>query len=525
MPMHPDFQKIWKQFMRRYCGGHTVCDKGKQVYYAWLNKLGLDDEQPYGRQAFRERFSWMQPHFDLIKQDNQAKYYKVEALFPLVSMNQNIYTEDELLRGTRTLRGKRVNINHTVVEPADVSIERAEYEDDCAEVLLRVGRTARYRRRPIVEMIDSGEICHVSIEADCLGGAPAQDVDGEVGYACVGLEFTGLALLTKYVLPGVPLTRILPVERIVAEAVTLSKGERNMTEKQKPDRATARKPKTEDCDHAEQIADLKQQLTTLQRGNRDLQETVDALEGQLQAKDRQLKAKATRLSHLDEKEDAVAKLELEVSDLKRTNRAKAEELRALHAAVDVKDRELAAKKQSATETEDAIATLRLEVSDLKRTAREREEQLKTLHAGLAGKEEELAAKDDRIARVEHELTQAQKQVDDAAARLSELRDLHKDTVDKTSDLAAEKVKLEKRIELIEAEKEQLAAAAETLRSKFEDTSNKRFDLAQRNIQLTQTLTARNDEIVALKEENDQLRAQLRKAKRMGRKIGKVKVAV
>jgi predicted nucleic acid-binding Zn-ribbon protein len=479
--MHPDFQKIYRQFMHRYCSGQTVCDKGKNVYYGWLNKLGLDDTKPYGAQAFQEafgeRFSWIAPHFTLIKQDTEAKYYRVEALFPLVSMNQNIYTEDELLRGTRTLRGKRVNINHTWVEPEDVSIERAEYEDACAEVLLRVGLKARFKGKWIVEMIDSEEICHVSIESDCLGGAPLQQFDGEVGYGCVGLEFTGLALLTKDVLPGVPLTRILPVERLVTEAIQLNEGERNMTEKQKPDPAKAAKPTTAtSCDHEEAIANLKLELAELKREKRDVEETVKALEGKIRAKDRELAAKATRIAGFEDQEETVSKL-------------------------------------------------RLEVSELKRASREKEEQLKTLKGTIAAKEEELGAKDERIASVEHELSQGAKKVDDAEARLNELRDLHKDTVEKNSDLTADKVKLEKRLELLETEKEELDAAAETLRAKLEENSNKRFDLAQRNIQLTQTLTARNDEIVGLKEENDQLREQLQKAKRMGRKIGKVKVTV
>jgi chromosome segregation ATPase len=250
-----------------------------------------------------------------------------------------------------------------------------------------------------------------------------------------------------------------------------------MTEKPKVDPAKAAKQTTAtSCDHEEAIANLKLELTELKREKRDGEETVKALEGKIRAKDRELAAKATRIAGFEDQEETVSKL-------------------------------------------------RLEVSELKRASREKEEQLKTLKGTIAAKEEELGAKDERIASVEHELSQGAKKVDDAEARLNELRDLHKDTVEKNSDLTADKVKLEKRLELLETEKEELDAAAETLRAKLEENSNKRFDLAQRNIQLTQTLTARNDEIVGLKEENDQLREQLQKAKRMGRKIGKVKVTV
>ena len=206
MPRHPDFEKIYRAFMKRYCGSpNNECEKGKQVYYAWLNKLGLDDTKPY--RIPQEKFQWAKPIFNLIKQDEKAKYYKVEALFPIVSMNRNVYTEEELIRAARTLIGQPVNLNHEV--PLEgVEIFDAEYEDGAVEVLLRV------ENPEIQRMIENGEILHVSIEASCRTTS-IQVLDGEVGFGCEGLVFTGLALLTKNVLPGVPLTRIEPVEKIV----------------------------------------------------------------------------------------------------------------------------------------------------------------------------------------------------------------------------------------------------------------------------------------------------------------------
>jgi len=85
---HPDFEKIYQAFMWRYCKGETECDEGKQIYYTWLKKLGLDETKQYQYpQETREKFSWIQPHIQFIKEDEQAKYFKVEALFPLTSMN------------------------------------------------------------------------------------------------------------------------------------------------------------------------------------------------------------------------------------------------------------------------------------------------------------------------------------------------------------------------------------------------------------------------------------------------------
>lgn len=104
-PLHPDFQKILQQFVMRYGK-----EKGTQYFHMWINQLGLDDTKPYSHS--REKFQWAQSHFRFIRQDPRAKYYEVEAAFPLSSMNRNVYTEFELERAARTLVGKPVNINH-----------------------------------------------------------------------------------------------------------------------------------------------------------------------------------------------------------------------------------------------------------------------------------------------------------------------------------------------------------------------------------------------------------------------------
>ena len=230
-PRHPDFEKIYRQFMKRYCGSEdNECEKGKRVYYAWLNKMGLDDTKPYRKP--QEAFNWAKSYFKFIKQDETAKWYKVEALFPIVSMNRNVYTEDELIRAARTLIGKPVNLNHTDHVLRGVTIEDAEYEDGAVEVLLKVLKTAgRGIGKNICDMIDNGEILHVSIEASCRTIKPVP-INGEIGRKCEGLVFTGLALLTKDVLPGVPLTRIEPVEKIV-ENFTVTEENEKMNEEDK----------------------------------------------------------------------------------------------------------------------------------------------------------------------------------------------------------------------------------------------------------------------------------------------------
>jgi len=215
--------------MKRYCGSpDSECEKGKQVYYAWLKKLGLDDTKPYRRP--QEKFDWASKTFNLIKQDEDARYYKVEALFPTVSMNCNVYTEDELIRAARTLIGKHVNMNHTDHVLDGVEIVDAEFEDGAVEVLLRVSKDVEFNGAKIVDMIDEEEIMHVSIEGACRT-LNAVSVDGNLGAKCEGLLFTGLALLTKDTLPGVPLTRIEPAESIVEGFTIKNQKEEGIDEK------------------------------------------------------------------------------------------------------------------------------------------------------------------------------------------------------------------------------------------------------------------------------------------------------
>jgi hypothetical protein len=88
----------------------------------------------------------------------------------------------------------------------EVQVYDADYEGDCAECLLRVLKGSK-----ALQEIERGNVMHVSVEIDCLRGSEWTPE----GSTCRGLVFTGLALLTKDVLPGVPLTRIMPVEKLV----------------------------------------------------------------------------------------------------------------------------------------------------------------------------------------------------------------------------------------------------------------------------------------------------------------------
>lgn len=184
--------------------------------------MGLDDTKSYARpqeSLGQERFNWAQYAMSYLREDETKKFFKVEASFPLSSMNNYIYTEDELIRGARSLVGKGANLNHDGKILGSVSIDGAEYEDGAVECILSI-----LKGSDILAMVEKGEIVHVSTEANCSQGIE-DTADGSV---CKGLVYTGLALLTKDVLPGVPLTRIMPVEGIVEsfQVMVLNGGEK-----------------------------------------------------------------------------------------------------------------------------------------------------------------------------------------------------------------------------------------------------------------------------------------------------------
>jgi len=202
---HPDFEKIFRQFVNRYG------EEGEKLYNVWLHKLRLNESKPYGEQI-KEAFRWARYQGD--------EYYYCKAAFPGESMNKNVYTEGELIRAARTLIGKPVNLNHET--PLNgVEIIDAEYEDGAVECILKI------TNEKVRQMIDNGEINHVSIEASFRDAKAVNGIKPE------GLHFTGLALLTKDILPGIPLTRIWKsTDRILEsfESHILKGAEREMDE-------------------------------------------------------------------------------------------------------------------------------------------------------------------------------------------------------------------------------------------------------------------------------------------------------
>jgi hypothetical protein len=202
---HPDFEKIHTAFLTHYSKDPKL---GESRYVDWVAFSSLDETQSYYLQGAaranksKESFEWANFLLQFVKEDKDAFYYKVEALFPVESMNKDSppFTRDEVLQAARSLTGKPSDLNHDHKKMLDgVEVVAAQFEDDCVECLVRIFKTS-----VLVGMIDRKEIVNVSIEGEWSHGIPGH-----------GLVLTGLGWLTKdTMLPGIPLTRIMPVERI-----------------------------------------------------------------------------------------------------------------------------------------------------------------------------------------------------------------------------------------------------------------------------------------------------------------------
>ena len=216
IPMHKDFQKILKKFKKQYGD-----KKGEELFYAWLNKHDLDDTKAYDpeeqlHEEFNiiEAFNWVnEPLLQFYKRDNDAIYWKVKALTANVSQNKNDYSDvGQLRRAAPTLGWRPLNWNHnhnTFLPFPEARVDLSAFEDDSVESIIRIPNGLRHptKHKLVNQMIDDGDVIHVSIE-----GEPRGRVETVEGNAPTDYNFTALALLERNVaLPGDPLTYLEPL--------------------------------------------------------------------------------------------------------------------------------------------------------------------------------------------------------------------------------------------------------------------------------------------------------------------------
>lgn len=171
-----------------------------------------------------ESFKWAEPLISFLKEEGGRRLYRVIAAASITSMNGNKYTADELETATKMLVTGFNNLNHTGA-PFPVRVEAAKFDGGAlSELVVSVDPGDVVPKHPdagdaagvnVAAMLDHSpsiperlHVYHVSIEAGCtLGVEPKPD-----GLQCNGLIITGLGWLTKFNLPGIPITMVDPVE-------------------------------------------------------------------------------------------------------------------------------------------------------------------------------------------------------------------------------------------------------------------------------------------------------------------------
>lgn len=224
---HFDFQRIHDEFVRYYKAPLL----GESEYYDWLKALALDEGKPYGQA--KERFQWARDMIKAIGEDKENKYYKVLVAFPLESMNGNVYREADLREDAKRITQGHPSLNHKDefwLSPDNpdnrwgtVDITGAEWEDGAVEALLKVPKTTlcpvcSEANKPLYQMIDEKHIVNVSLEG-------YNSADGHFMFD----QHIPFTLLTSNVLPGIPLARIKPLEKIMVEALQVSTGKPQIT--------------------------------------------------------------------------------------------------------------------------------------------------------------------------------------------------------------------------------------------------------------------------------------------------------
>lgn len=201
---HPSFLRILDLFLSRY--GEEV---GSGKFSTFVMRNGLDVTRPYDPRAqFNESFKWLEPHIRFMKADKGARYYAIEALHAIISMNMNDYTDkDKMDRAAISMNYRPLNINHDHTRWLPYPRTRVEYakaEDMCVELIIRVDNQDEYLQKQLdhdPSIPEKEWINHPSIEGRPLAGGKSE-----------GYHFTALSLLEKgYQLPGDPLSEIYPI--------------------------------------------------------------------------------------------------------------------------------------------------------------------------------------------------------------------------------------------------------------------------------------------------------------------------
>ena len=200
--MHPHFQRILSIFAQKY--GE---EEGKKRFEVFVTSHSLNVELPYNpKSQFKEAFTWAKAGLYKLREDKEARYYAVNAIHAIISMNDNDYTDWKTMTSAgESMNYRPVNINHDHgrwVPYPRTRLDYAKAEDYQVEGILRVANEDAWLQKAIEHDPSTPKkkwISHPSIEG-------RENLDGR------GYHFTGIAMLEMgYSLPGDPLSDVKPM--------------------------------------------------------------------------------------------------------------------------------------------------------------------------------------------------------------------------------------------------------------------------------------------------------------------------
>jgi len=224
-----DFERIYNSFLANY----PTREEAETLYYDWLKVMKLDETRPYCQA--RESYAWTRDNIQFIKENNTHKFYEVEVGFPTTSMNHNTYKKRDLVAASTRLKGKHPSLNHksqfwfSPKNPqnrwGNIPIVDGRFHEGISKALVAVPKDmicpVCEGDKRMVDLIDEKKIVNVSLEGECAG---EHCIDG----SCEGFYYTDppFTFLTTDVLPGIPMTRIKPIESYtgIPSQSTISRG-------------------------------------------------------------------------------------------------------------------------------------------------------------------------------------------------------------------------------------------------------------------------------------------------------------
>lgn len=202
MPLHPDFKKILDRMIKQY-----GAEKGKKVFYSWLNSKGYDDTKPFpGKKEgaevlINERIKFSVPFVvesleakegETSIEEASCRKIKGTMLKATTSRNGRTYTMENIEKAK--FSGDTISLNHTEDVTDNVGTFKPSLTKDGVDFEAVVYNTGKHPY--VTDMIDKGLIKFTSIEA--IAGELVNEGDQMIAK---DIDITGLGLVKT---PGIP---------------------------------------------------------------------------------------------------------------------------------------------------------------------------------------------------------------------------------------------------------------------------------------------------------------------------------